>query len=171
MLPVVAGVDVPPEDVDAITAVIAELQRAQHDALPEAFMDLFHPEAIWTTGHGRLLTGAEAIGAFTRAVLPPSIDAPVTADFEAEYILFIRSDIAAVKIRQLPVTRDGRRLGEEFRTHGDPGALVAEKPDLAPGSPLHIMTKDDDGAWRIIAAQNTKVIDADTLAQWFPPHD
>ncbi|MBB4934295.1 uncharacterized protein (TIGR02246 family) [Lipingzhangella halophila] len=164
MKPEVTGVDVPPEDVDAITAIVAELQRAQQNALPDPFMNLFHRDAIWTTGHGKLLVGADEIGAFTRRVLPPAREQPVTADFEVEHILFIRPDVAAVKIRQLPVTRDGRRLDETVDT-SDPEAAVANNPDAIPGTPMHILAKED-GVWRITAAQNTKVIDPETFARW-----
>ncbi|HEY7486265.1 MAG TPA: SgcJ/EcaC family oxidoreductase [Streptosporangiaceae bacterium] len=163
MQPQVAGVRVTQEDVDAIVALVAEVQYAQQHALPDAFMSAFRQDSVWTTAHGKRLTGFEEISAFTHKVLPGSIDLPVTATYEAEYILFIRPDIAAVKIRQRPVTRDGQRLDEVFRGHDDPAALVADHPDAVPGTPLYVLAKDD-GQWRIAAAQNTKVLDPETLA-------
>jgi uncharacterized protein (TIGR02246 family) len=148
--PQIAGVAVPREDVDAIVALVAGVEHSQQNALPDAFMDAFRRDAIWTTAHGKRLIGFEEISAFTREVLPGSIEQPVTASYEAEYILFIRPDIAAVKIRQRPVTRDGQPL--------DP-----DHPDAVPGTPMYVLAKDD-GRWRIAAAQNTKVLDPETLA-------
>ncbi|MGW1278370.1 SgcJ/EcaC family oxidoreductase [Streptomyces tsukubensis] len=159
----VVGVEVPQEDVDAIVALVARVEYSQQNALPEVFLSPFRPDAFWTTAHGKRLTGAEEIGAFTRQVLPATADHEITASYAVEHILFIRPDIAAVKIRQRPVTRDGEALDEVFRGHEDPSALVDERPDAVPGTPLYILAKDD-GEWRIAAAQNTKVIDPETLA-------
>ncbi|MGV9313681.1 SgcJ/EcaC family oxidoreductase [Streptomyces sp. NPDC003691] len=163
MKPQVAGVTVPQDEVDAIVALVARVEYAQQNALPDVFLEPFRPDAFWTTAHGKRLTGADTIGDFTRQVLPATADHQVTASYAAEHILFIRPDIAAVKIRQRPVTRDGEALDEVFRGHADPSALVAERPDAVPGTPLYILAKDD-GEWRIAAAQNTKVIDPETLA-------
>lgn len=159
----VAGVTVPQEDVDAIVALVSGVEHAQQNALPEVFMSAFRSDTVWTTAHGKRLTGFEEINAFTHKVLPSTIEHPVTATYEAEYILFIRPDIAAVKIRQRPVTRDGQPLDEVFRGHDDPATLVADHPDAVPGTPLYVLAKDD-GEWRIAAAQNTKVLDPETLA-------
>ncbi|MGW1678453.1 SgcJ/EcaC family oxidoreductase [Saccharopolyspora sp. NPDC002376] len=159
----VAGVEVPQEDVDAIVALVSGVEHAQQNALPDAFMSAFRQDAMWTTAHGKRLTGFDEISAFTHKVLPATIEMPVTATYEASYILFIRPDIAAVKIRQRPVTRDGQPLDEVFRGHDDPSALVVEQPDAVPGTPLYVLAKDD-GEWRVAAAQNTKVLDPETLA-------
>lgn len=159
----VAGVTVPQEDVDAIIALVSGVEYAQQNALPDAFMSAFRQDTVWTTAHGKRLTGFEEISAFTHKVLPGTIEQPVTASYEAEYILFIRPDIAAVKVRQRPVTRDGKLLDEVFRGHDDRAALAADRPDAVPGTPLYVLAKDD-GEWRIAAAQNTKVLDPETLA-------
>ncbi|MFI6103720.1 SgcJ/EcaC family oxidoreductase [Streptomyces sp. NPDC051310] len=164
MSPQIAGVGVPQADVDAIVALVDRVQEAQQKALPEDFLSLFRQDAIWTTGHGKRLFGLDEIGAFTRTVLPGSLEHDVTATFEVEYILFVRPDIAAVKVRQLPVTRDGQRLDEVFLGSGDPAALVADHPDAVPGTPMYVLAKDD-GVWRIAAAQNTKVIDPGSLVR------
>jgi uncharacterized protein (TIGR02246 family) len=159
----VAGVTVPQEDVNAIVALVAGVEHSQQNALPDAFMWAFRQDAIWTTAHGKRLTGFEEISTFTHKVLPGTIEQPVTATYEAEYILFIRPDVAAVKIRQRPVTRDGQPLDEVFRGHHDPAALVERHPDAVPGTPMYVLAKDG-GQWRIAAAQNTKVLDPETLA-------
>lgn len=61
-----------------------------------------------------------------------------TASYEVVHVLFIRPDVAAVKVRQRPVTLNGRPL------------------DGPEGSPLYVMTKEH-GAWRLVACQNTLV--------------
>ena len=81
--PQIAGVAVPRADVDAIVALVAGVEHSQQNALPDAFMDAFRRDAIWTTAHGKRLTGFEEISAFTREVLPGSIEQPVTASYEA----------------------------------------------------------------------------------------
>ncbi|MGW4650547.1 SgcJ/EcaC family oxidoreductase [Kitasatospora sp. NPDC004289] len=162
--PQVTGVAVPQQDVDAIVGLVAAVEKAQQAAAPEDFLTHFRPDAIWTTAHGKLLVGLEEIAAFTRAVLPPTATAPVTASYDVAHILFIRPDLAAVKVRQRPLSRaDGRHLDEIFRGHPDPAALAQEHPEARPGNPTYVLAKDD-GAWRIAAAQNTTVQDPETLA-------
>lgn len=161
--PTVIGVPAPQEDVDAIVAFVAGVQHAQQNALPEAFLDGFREDAIWTTAHGKRLTGLPEISAFTRKVLPPQADSPVTATYTVDLILFVRPDIAAVKIRQRPATRDGGRfLDEIFHGQEDPSELMAAHPEAVPGTPTYFLAKDD-GVWRIAAAQNTQIFDVETL--------
>ncbi|WP_217231622.1 SgcJ/EcaC family oxidoreductase [Streptomyces anulatus] len=161
--PTVIGVPAPQEDVDAIVAFVAGVQHAQQNALPEAFLDGFREDAIWTTAHGKRLTGLPEISAFTRKVLPPQADSPVIATYTVDLILFVRPDIAAVKIRQRPVARDGGRfLDEIFHGQEDPSELMAAHPEAVPGTPTYFLAKDD-GVWRIAAAQNTQVLDGETL--------
>ncbi|WP_329191724.1 MULTISPECIES: hypothetical protein [unclassified Streptomyces] len=91
--------------------------------------------------------------------------------------MFIRPDLAVIKIRQRLIT--GRRLHEVLRAHGDPArrsscgrpgaaerrwaSAVAAHPEAAPGTLLYVLAKDD-GRWRIAVAQNTTVIDHGALA-------
>ncbi|MFJ6613422.1 SgcJ/EcaC family oxidoreductase [Streptomyces sp. NPDC091289] len=162
--PTVIGVPAPQEDADAIVALVAGVQEAQLNADPDAFLDAFREDAIWTTAHGKRLTGLPEISAFTRKVLPPQADAPVTATYTVDLILFIRPDIAAVKIRQRPTARDGGRfLDQIFHGQEDPSELMAAHPEAVPGTPTYVLAKDD-GVWRIAAAQNTQVFDVETLA-------
>jgi uncharacterized protein (TIGR02246 family) len=127
-------------DIAAINHVVATLQHAQQNELPEEFVDLFRADAIWTTGHGRRLDGRAEIGEFTRRVLPGAMK-DSTATYEPVQVLFIRPDVAAVKVRQRAVT-----LG------GEPVAGESE------GSPLYVMAKED-GRWLIVVGQNTIVLD------------
>jgi uncharacterized protein (TIGR02246 family) len=160
--PVVSGAPGTPEDVDAIVDLVARVERAQQAALPDEFMSVFAQDALWTTAHGKRLTGFDEISAFTHAVLPRARDADVTASYEAEHILFVRPDVAAVKVRQRPITRDGHRPASDPDL--TPDELVTRSPDKLPGSPLYVLVKDD-GRWLIAAAQNTKVVDPETLAE------
>ncbi|CAM5437295.1 SgcJ/EcaC family oxidoreductase [Streptomyces badius] len=161
--PTVIGVPAPQEDVDAIVAFVAGVQEAQLNADPDAFLAGFREDAIWTTAHGKRLTGLPEISAFTRKVLPPQADSPVIATYTADLILFVRPDIAAVKIRQRPAERaGGAYLDKIFHGQEDPAELMAARPEAVPGTPTYVLAKDD-GVWRIAAAQNTQVLDVETL--------
>jgi uncharacterized protein (TIGR02246 family) len=105
--------------------------------LPDVFVSLFRSDAIWTTGHGRRLIGREEISTFTHQVLPGAMrDSTVT--FDVTDVLFIRPDVAAVKVRQQYRTLDGQPDGNE-------------------GTPLFVMAKED-GRWLLVACQNTEVV-------------
>ncbi|USX55383.1 SgcJ/EcaC family oxidoreductase [Lentzea sp. HUAS12] len=126
-------------DLADIEALVATVQHSQQNELPEEFIALFREDAIWTTAHGRRLNGRDEIASFTRQVLPGAAK-EATATYEVAHVLFIRPDVAAVKIRQRPVRPDGTPL-----------------PDQNEGSPLYILSKEDEG-WRIAAGQNTIVL-------------
>ncbi|GGL24151.1 SgcJ/EcaC family oxidoreductase [Planomonospora parontospora] len=126
-------------EIEAIKQVVAAVEHSQRNELPDAFADLFRSDAIWTTGHGRRLFGREEIAAFTRRVLPGAMK-DMTPVYEVVHVLFIRPDVAAVKVRQRYLALDGRPVGEE-------------------GSPLYVMSKED-GRWRLAACQNTQVLDS-----------
>ncbi|MET8012898.1 SgcJ/EcaC family oxidoreductase [Streptomyces sp. NPDC005271] len=121
-------------DIKAIEQVVAAVERAQRAKDVEGFLALFHPDALWTTAHGKVLIGFDAIAEFTRTVLPTaSWDGEVT--YEAVHTQFLRPDVAAVKVRQV-----------YHSTEGD-----------TEGAPLYVMTKQDDGKWLMHAGQNTEV--------------
>jgi uncharacterized protein (TIGR02246 family) len=139
----IAGVPGSQDDVSAIVRLVADIEHAQQNEQPDAFMRLFRSDAVWVTAHGKRLTGWEQINAFTQKVLPGAMRES-TATYTPVHVLFIRPDVAAVNVRQRPVSLDGQPL------HDQPQ-----------GSPLYILAKDDDG-WRIAAAQNTIIIDPET---------
>ena len=87
-------------DVEAINEVVATIEHSQNNELVEEFVGLFRADAIWTTGHGRRLFGRDAIEAFTRQVLPGAMS-ETTVTLEVEHVLFLRPDVAAVKVRQV----------------------------------------------------------------------
>jgi uncharacterized protein (TIGR02246 family) len=126
-------------DTTEIEKLVATVQHSQQNELAEEFVGLFREDAIWTTAHGKRLTGLDEIASFTRRRLPGSTK-EATATYEVENVLFIRPDVAAVKIRQRPVTLDGTPI-----------------PDQNEGSPLYILSKED-GTWKIAAGQNTIVL-------------
>ncbi|MFD9482899.1 SgcJ/EcaC family oxidoreductase [Streptomyces sp. NPDC059991] len=126
-------------DVEAIVRFVVGVQYAQQNELVDAFMSNFrkqHP--VWTTAHGKRLSGWDEIDAFTRQVLPGAMKQS-TASYEVVRILFVRPDVAAVNVRQRPVTLDGQPIEDE--------------PE---GRPMYVLAKDN-GRWRIAAAQNTRV--------------
>lgn len=122
-------------DIEAIEQVVATVEHSQQHKDPDEFLALFHPDAVWTTGGGKVLIGLDAISEFTRKVLPAADwDGKVT--YEVVHLFFIRPDVAAVKVRQLYLT---------------PG-------DESEGAPLYVMSKQDDGRWLLTACQNTGVV-------------
>ncbi|MEU4649287.1 SgcJ/EcaC family oxidoreductase [Nocardia fluminea] len=129
-----------PADLDteltAIRAVVDTIAHAQANELAEEFVAVFREDAIWTTGHGKRLFGRPAIAEFTAQVLPGATTHG-TATYELEHVLFLRPDVAAVKIRQSYFTLDGELSGQ--------------------GTPMYVMTKED-GAWVLTANQNTPVV-------------
>ncbi|MET7367078.1 SgcJ/EcaC family oxidoreductase [Streptomyces sp. NPDC005566] len=122
-------------DLEAINRLVATVEHSQQNKDPEEFLGLFHPDAIWTTGHGRILIGLDAIAEFTRKVLPAS-DRDGEVTYEVAHVLFIRPDVAAVKVRQRYLAP-----GEESE-----------------GAPLYVISKQDDGRWLLTACQNTVVV-------------
>lgn len=120
--------------LEAIAQVVATVERTQRAKDAEGFLALFHPQALWTTGHGKVLIGFEAIAEFTRTVLPTADwDGEVT--YEVVHTQFLRPDVAAVKVRQLYRSPDGD----------------------TEGAPLYVMTCEPDGRWLLTACQNTPV--------------
>ncbi|WP_053202633.1 SgcJ/EcaC family oxidoreductase [Jiangella muralis] len=131
-------------ELDAIRRVVDVVEHAQNNELPDEFLALFRTDAIWTTGGGKRLYGLDEIAAFTRQVLPGGMRG-MSMRFELEHVLFIRPDVAAVKLRQVYTTPDG----------------------LDVGSPLWIMAKED-GRWLLTACQNIGVPDDEEVAPGRP---
>ncbi|PZF81304.1 SgcJ/EcaC family oxidoreductase [Jiangella anatolica] len=127
-------------ELDAIRRVIDTVEHAQNHELPDEFLALFRPDAIWTTGGGKRLYGLDEIARFTREVLPGGMRG-LSVRFELEHVMFIRPDVAAVKLRQVYSTPDG----------------------LDVGSPLWILAKED-GRWLLTACQNIGVPDDEDVA-------
>ncbi|MBW0271087.1 DUF4440 domain-containing protein [Nocardia sp. MH4] len=123
-------------ELAAVTAVVESIAHAQANELIDEFTAVFRADAIWTTGHGKRLYGRPAIAEFTAQVLPGATTHG-KATYEIEHVLFLRPDVAAVKIRQRYFTLDGELSGQ--------------------GTPLYVMTKED-GAWVLTANQNTPVV-------------
>ncbi|MFI6869087.1 SgcJ/EcaC family oxidoreductase [Nocardia sp. NPDC050406] len=123
-------------ELEAIHAVVAAVDRAQRAEDADAFLALFHPDAIWTTGHGKFLNGLDEISTFTRAVMPGATKDGY-ATYEPFFVRFIRPDVAVVKVRQLYFDHDGVVRSE--------------------GSPLYGMTKEN-GRWLLTFNQNTPVV-------------
>ncbi|RDI54218.1 SgcJ/EcaC family oxidoreductase [Nocardia mexicana] len=123
------------DELEAIRDIVATVEHAQQNELVDEFVALFHPDAIWTTGHGKLLDGRDAIAEFTAKALPGAMR-DGTATYEVVLVRFLRPDVAAVKIRQRYLDLSGKVTAE--------------------GSPLYVMTKVD-GRWLLTVCQNTVV--------------
>ncbi len=126
----------PDADVISLRELVAAIEHAQTNELVDDFVGLFRSDAIWTTGHGQRLIGREAIATFTAEVLPGA-SAHGRSTYEIEHVLFIRPDVAAVKVIQRSYDRNGR-------------------PDGV-GSPMYVAAKED-GRWLLTANQNTIVL-------------
>ncbi|GAQ59841.1 SgcJ/EcaC family oxidoreductase [Streptomyces scabiei] len=121
-------------DIKAIEEVVATVERTQRARDAEGFLALFHPDALWTTAHGKVLIGLPAIAEFTRAVLPGAVgNGEVT--YEVAHTRFLRPDVAAVKVRQVYRSAEGD----------------------TEGAPLYVMSRRADGTWLLHACQNTSV--------------
>lgn len=121
-------------DIEAIHRVVAAVEASQEAKDPDAFLSLFHPDALWTTGGGKVLIGLDAISEFTRNVLPGATwDGRVS--YTVTHLQFLRPDVAAVKVSQVYHSADGP--GDE-------------------GVPTYVMTKQN-GRWLLTVCQNTQV--------------
>jgi uncharacterized protein (TIGR02246 family) len=128
-------------ELEAIEQVVASVQHAMQNESVDEFVGLFRPDAIWTTGGGKRLFGRDEIAAFTRQTLPGGM-AGHTMTFEVEHVLFIRPDVAAVKVRQVYESTNGQPSDDEGE-----------------GTPLFVMSKEN-GRWRLVACQNTGVLES-----------
>ncbi|MEV7341732.1 SgcJ/EcaC family oxidoreductase [Streptomyces sp. NPDC093544] len=126
-------------EIVAIKKVIAVLEHSRQNELVDEFIRLFRSDAIWTTGHGKRLTGRDEISALTHQVLPGAMK-DSTAKYEVVHVLFIRPEVAAVKAHAQYLTLDGQPIGN-------------------PGTPLYVIAKED-GQWRLAACQNTEILSA-----------
>jgi uncharacterized protein (TIGR02246 family) len=126
-------------EIEALKEVVAIVEHAQRYERVEEFVSLFREDAIWTTGAGKLLIGRDAIAAFTERVLPGAMKGMVPS-YEVVHVLFIRPDVAAVKVRQRYFSADGELLA-----------------DQGEGTPMYVMSKEDD-RWLLTANQNTGVV-------------
>lgn len=128
-------------EIEAIRQVVAVVEHSQNNELPDEFLDLFREDAIWTTGGGKRLFGLDEIASFTRTVLPGGMKG-MSVTFELEHVLFIRPDVAAVKVTQVYRTPDGTDVG----------------------TPLWVMAKEN-GRWLLAACQNTAAEADDAVAR------
>ncbi|MGH8894313.1 MAG: SgcJ/EcaC family oxidoreductase [Actinomycetes bacterium] len=127
-------------DTDALIEGVSTLERCQRQEDVDGFLELFDESAVWVNGAGRRLIGLDEIAAFTRQVLPGAF-ATGSVNYEVQHILFIRSDVALTGVRQEYLDAEGQPLGE-----------------AAFGSPSYVWRRRGD-TWKIIAGQNTAVID------------
>ncbi|WP_067864302.1 SgcJ/EcaC family oxidoreductase [Nocardia shimofusensis] len=127
----------PDTALELLRRVVATVERVQREEDVGGFVALFRPDAIWTTGGGKRLFGRDAIAEFTATVLPGT-SAHGSATYEIEHVLFVRPDVAAVKVRQRYYSPDGDPTSE--------------------GSPMYVLS-EEDGRWLLTANQNTPVSD------------
>ncbi|MFC9685159.1 SgcJ/EcaC family oxidoreductase [Streptomyces sp. NPDC056948] len=106
-------------DIKAIQQIVTTVERTQRDKDVEGFLALFHPDALWTTGHGKVLIGFDSTAEFTRTVLPAA-GSVGEVTYEVVRTRFLRPDVAAVKVRQA------------YRAPGDGSLTGPSRKALAP---------------------------------------
>ncbi|MEU7067271.1 hypothetical protein [Streptomyces sp. NPDC046161] len=67
MKPLVAGVTVSQEEARAVVSLVAQVEHAQRNGLPDAFTELFRQDAFWTMPYGDPLNRPVAEGSVDSA--------------------------------------------------------------------------------------------------------
>src|SRR4051812_20408285 len=134
--------DAPTTDHERLVQLVAALERSQLAEDPEAFLDLFDPDAVWVTGGGRRLVGLEEIAAFTRSVLPGWADGG-SVSYVVRQVLFLTDDVAVTAVDQEYLDAGGAPYSPRRR-----------------GMPTYTWRRRGDG-WRIVTGQNTGVVEED----------
>ncbi|MFJ6718786.1 MULTISPECIES: hypothetical protein [unclassified Streptomyces] len=130
MKPLVSGVTVALRDARAVPRLVARVEHARQNGLPDAFTQLLRREASWTVPHGDPPTGLEAINAFARRWRPSPVHPKLTLPGEAERLVLIRPELARVKIRRRPIIRD--ELPVAIGRLDPRGALIGRRRDRRP---------------------------------------
>jgi uncharacterized protein (TIGR02246 family) len=133
-MPTVSPVGGPGEVVDALTALVHEVERTQRSEDVDGFLALFDDDAVWVTGGGNRLVGLEAIRAFTERALPGAFEDGGSVTYDIEHVLFISPDVVLTGVRQQYLAPDG-------------------SPTSA-GLPTYVWRRRA-GKWRLVAGQNT----------------
>ena len=124
--------DASPDDVAALTELVAVIQHVQRTEDVDGFLALFDADAVWVTGAGSRLVGLDVIADFTRQVLPGAmVDGSVT--YDVDHIRFITPDLALTGVNQEYTDVTGEPL--------DPRSL---------GRPTYIWMRSGN-TWRIVA--------------------
>jgi uncharacterized protein (TIGR02246 family) len=127
------------DDIAALVGRVAELEDAQRTEDVDGFLRLFDDDAVWVTGGGKRLIGLSVIAEFTRAVLPSAM-ADGSVSYDVEHVAMITPDVALTGVRQTYLDLDGTPTGR--------------------GLPSYVWARGSDGAWRIVAGQNTGIPEA-----------
>ena len=133
-MPTVTPVGAPGEVVDALTALVREVERTQRAEDVAGFLSLFDDDAVWVTGGGKRLIGLDAIREFTQRVLPGAFADGGSVTYEIEHVLFIAPDVVLTGVRQQYLAPDGSRSSA--------------------GLPSYVWRRRG-GEWRIVVGQNT----------------
>jgi uncharacterized protein (TIGR02246 family) len=133
-MPTVTPVGAPGEVVDALTALVREVERTQRTEDVAGFLSLFDDDAVWVTGGGKRLVGLDVIREFTQRALPGAFADGGSVTYEIEHVLFIAPDVVLTGVRQ-------QYLGPD-------GGLTSA------GLPSYIWRRRG-GEWRIVVGQNT----------------
>lgn len=125
-------------DEQQIKQIVASVEKAHNQKVPEAFAQIFAQDAVFVNAAGVRLFGRDQIFEATKNVMDGFM-ANSYARYEVSNIKFIRHDVAIVSILQHPITKEGETLEGEVK-----------------GTPTYVMTKEE-GKWVVVAGQNTLV--------------
>jgi uncharacterized protein (TIGR02246 family) len=131
--PTTVPTETPRATIDALSARVAELERAQREEDVEGFLALFDPQAVWVTAGGIRLIGRDAIAEFTRHALPGAF-AEGSVTYTVEIVATITPDVVLTGVRQQYVD--------------------SEQQPTSAGSPSYVWRRSG-GDWLIVAGQNT----------------
>jgi uncharacterized protein (TIGR02246 family) len=135
-MPTVTPVGGPGEVVDALTALVHEVERTQRSEDVDGFLALFDDDAVWVTGGGKRLIGIDVIREFTERALPGAFADGGSVTYDIEHVLFISDDVVLTGVRQQYLAPDG-------------------SPTSA-GLPSYVWRRRS-GKWHIVVGQNTTV--------------
>lgn len=136
--------DADPARVAELQAVLADYVHAQQHEDVDAFVRLYDTDAVWVTAAGVRIVGGSELAAFTAKTLPGSTVKAV-GRYDVTRIALVRDDLAVVSMDQEYVTPGGAGFTPPRR--GRPTSTWLRRPE----------------GWRIIAGQNTPVMNDDAL--------
>ncbi|WP_327681566.1 SgcJ/EcaC family oxidoreductase [Kitasatospora sp. NBC_00458] len=128
---------VPAEVLEAVTGVVADLEKAFNTKDATALGERFGEQASWTNARGVRLDGRAEITGFSRPAMEGFLRDSY-ARYEVEKILAIAEDVVAVNVAQTPTDAAGTPV------------------EGAHGAALYVVARQADG-WKIVAGQNNAV--------------
>lgn len=129
--------DISPQTQDAVTSVVAALEKAFNTKDPVALSEQFAHETSWSTARGTRLDSRAAIAEFSAPAMTGFLRDSY-ARYDVVKLLQIAPEVIAVNVVQTPTDSAGTPV------------------DGPHGATLYVIARRADG-WKIVAGQNTAV--------------